>query len=112
MEASGICAIFLSPPLSPEVCVARFVADKVIQVTPGEISNVEIMQLAKKYIRPDLSWQTFGIEDMLGTLKSARANCILDGTKLERKLQEYGYKVKGREEALDELFQTMAEKAL
>ncbi|KAG9570883.1 glycoside hydrolase/deacetylase, partial [Aureobasidium melanogenum] len=33
-------------------------------VTPGEISNVEIMELAKKAIRPDLKWQTFKTIDM------------------------------------------------
>ncbi|KAB8236579.1 hypothetical protein ETB97_012837 [Aspergillus alliaceus] len=81
-------------------------------VTPGEISNVEIMELAKKYIRPDLTWQTFGLDDMAKILKAPRANCILDASKFKNKLQEYGYEVKERREALEELFQVMVKKGL
>ena len=81
-------------------------------MTPGEISNVEIMELAKKYIRPDLKWQTFGLKDMLNTLKAPRSNCILDATKLQTKLGQYGYQVKERREALEEVLQIMAEKGL
>jgi hypothetical protein len=81
-------------------------------VTPGQISNIELMELAKKYIRPDLTWQTFGLDDMLKVLKAPRANCIMDATKLQKKLREYGYKVKDRPEALEEVFQIMAEKGL
>lgn len=79
-------------------------------MTPGQISNIELMNLAKKYIRPDLAWQTFGLEDMFKTLKAPRANCVLDATKLQKKLQEYGYEVKERQEALEEVFQIMVEK--
>lgn len=70
------------------------------------------MELAKQYIRPNLKWETFSLEDMLKTLKSARANCIVDGTKLQEKLREYDYEVKGRREALEEVFQILAEKGL
>ncbi|KAG9721594.1 hypothetical protein KCU73_g14207, partial [Aureobasidium melanogenum] len=78
-------------------------------VTPGEISNVEIMELAKKAIRPDLKWQTFKVEDMLAKLKAPRAICIMDSSKLEKKCLEYGYRIKPRREALEEVFQIMAE---
>ncbi|KAI8633726.1 putative rhamnose biosynthetic enzyme 1 [Xylariaceae sp. FL1651] len=81
-------------------------------VTPGQLSNHEIMELAKQYIRPDLKWQTFGLDDMLKTYKAPRANCIMDSTKLETKLREYGYEVKPRREALEEVFQMMAQKGL
>ncbi|ERF68062.1 hypothetical protein EPUS_08498 [Endocarpon pusillum Z07020] len=81
-------------------------------VTPGQISNVELMELAKKYIRPDLTWQTFVLDDMLSTLRAPRSNCIMDTTKLQKKLREYGYEVKERREALEEVFQIMAEKGL
>lgn len=81
-------------------------------MTPGQISNVEIMELAKKYIRPDLKWQTFGLQDMFSTLKAPRANCVMDATKLQKKLEEYGYQIKDRREALEEVFQIMAEKGL
>ncbi|KAH6652470.1 putative rhamnose biosynthetic enzyme 1 [Truncatella angustata] len=81
-------------------------------VTPGQISNVEIMELAKKYIRPELEWQTFALDDMLRVLKAPRANCVMDATKLQTKLREYGYQVKERREALEDVFRTMAEKGL
>lgn len=81
-------------------------------MTPGQISNVELMELAKKYIRPDLTWQTFVLDDMLSTLKAPRANCVMDATKLQKKLREYGYEVKERREAVEEVFQIMAEKCL
>ncbi|KAF3391410.1 hypothetical protein F1880_007953 [Penicillium rolfsii] len=81
-------------------------------VTPGEISNVEMMELAKQYIRPDLTWKTFKIEDMLATLKAPRAICILDATKLVNKMREYGYEVKERRAALEEVFQALAKQGL
>ncbi|KAG9606219.1 NAD(P)-binding protein, partial [Aureobasidium melanogenum] len=77
-------------------------------VTPGEISNVELMELAKKTIRPDLKWQTFKVEDMLAKLKAPRAICIMDSSKLKKKCLEYGYRIKPRREALEEVFQIMA----
>ncbi|KAI3395672.1 hypothetical protein diail_969 [Diaporthe ilicicola] len=81
-------------------------------VTPGQISNVELMELAKKYIRPDLVWQKFGLGDMLKILRAPRANCVMDATKLQKKLREYGYEIKDRREALEDVFQTMAARGL
>lgn len=81
-------------------------------VTPGQISNVELMQLAKKYIRPNLTWETFGLDDMLQILRAPRANCVMDATKLQSKLREYGYEIKGHREALEEVFQSLAAKGL
>lgn len=70
------------------------------------------MQLAKQYIRPNLTWETFSLDDMLKILKAPRANCIMDSTKLETKLKEYGYEIKPRRAALEEVFQLMAAKGL
>lgn len=70
------------------------------------------MELAKKYIRPELKWDTFGLDEFLSTLKAGRAICVMDVTKLQKKLGEYGYKVKDRREALEEVFQIMADKGL
>lgn len=70
------------------------------------------MELAKKYIRPQLKWQTFGLDGMAEVLVAPRSNCIMDGTKLKVKLAEYGYRIKERSEALEEVFQAMAEKDL
>lgn len=70
------------------------------------------MELARKYIRPGLAWETFELDDMLKVLKAPRANCIMDGAKLQKKLFEHGYKVKERHEALEEVFQIMKEKGL
>lgn len=36
----------------------------------------------------------------------------MDATKLQKKLREYGYEVKERREALEQVFQIMAEKGL
>lgn len=83
-----------------------------MKVTPGDISNVEIMELAKKYIRPELEWQMFDNAAMNKTLKAPRGYCIVDGTKLKKKLAQYGYQIKERREALEEVFQIMAEKGL
>ncbi|KAL8701426.1 MAG: hypothetical protein Q9201_004910 [Fulgogasparrea decipioides] len=82
------------------------------RVTPGQISNVEIMELAKKCIRPDLKWQTFGLKDMFNTLRAPCANCVMDTTKLQKKLGEYSYQIKNRRETLEEVFQIMSEKGL
>ena len=70
------------------------------------------MTLAKKYIRPDLKWQTFSLKEMLDTLKGPRTNYVLDTTKLQKKLKEYGYQIKNSHEALEEVFQILAEKGL
>ncbi|KAJ5147563.1 BIG/ATPase V1 complex subunit S1 [Penicillium atrosanguineum] len=70
------------------------------------------MKMAKQYIRPDLQWETFELKEMLATLKAPRAICILDATKLQTKLREYGYEVKERREALEEIFQIMAKRGL
>ena len=70
------------------------------------------MELAKKYIRPDLKWQTFGLMDMFDTLKAPRANCVMDATKLQKQLGEYGYQIKDHREALEEVFQIMVEEKL
>lgn len=68
------------------------------------------MELAKKYIRPELKWETFGHTEMLATYKAPRANCVMDATKLVTKVKEYGYEIKGPRDALEEVFQTMAQK--
>ena len=81
-------------------------------MTPGEISNVEIMELAKQYTRPNLQWQTFGLDDLLHTLKAPRAICVMDPTKLQKKLAEYNYQIKDNHEALEEVFQILAKRGL
>lgn len=70
------------------------------------------MELAKKYIRPDLVWKTFALGDMLKILRAPRANCVMDATKLQNKLREYGYEIKDRREALEDVFQTMVARGL
>jgi N-acetyl-anhydromuramyl-L-alanine amidase AmpD len=49
---------------------------------------------------------------MLKILKAPRANCVVDATKLKTKLHEYGYEIKDKREALEEVFQIMAKKGL
>lgn len=68
--------------------------------------------MAKKYIRPNLTWQTFWLDDMLNILRAPRTNCVVDTTKLQKKLREYGYEIKERREALEEVFQILADKGL
>lgn len=51
-------------------------------VNPKPCTNNQVMGLAKKYIRPSLTWENFEVEDMNKVLKAPRANVTLDASKL------------------------------
>ncbi|KAI0116092.1 NAD(P)-binding protein [Hypoxylon sp. NC0597] len=79
-------------------------------VNPNAFTNNDVMELAKKHIRPDLTWENFEFNDMLKVLKAPRCNPVFDPTKLVTKLKELGYEVKDSHEALEDLFIEMKAK--
>ncbi|KAI1081862.1 NAD(P)-binding protein [Whalleya microplaca] len=79
---------------------------------PTPSSNNEVMELAKKWIRPDLKWENFELQDMLKVLKAPRCNALVDSSKLVAKCKELGYEVKEPKEALEEVFIEMKAKGL
>lgn len=60
---------------------------------PGAISHNEVLSLFKEIVRPDFTWKNFTVEEQSKVIKAGRSNCMLDTTKLEAKLKEYGYTV-------------------
>ncbi|RYP01849.1 hypothetical protein DL764_006052 [Monosporascus ibericus] len=58
---------------------------------PGAISHNEVLSLFKEIVRPDFTWKNFTVEEQSKVIKAGRSNCMLDTTKLETKLAEYGY---------------------
>eukprot|EP00121_Abeoforma_whisleri_P007901 Awhi_evm1s7230 len=50
---------------------------------PGFITHFEIMELYKKHVDPDHTWEGFSVEEQNKILKSGRCNCCLDTSKLE-----------------------------
>ena len=50
---------------------------------PGYITHNEILELYKKYIDPEFTWNNFSIEDQDKILSSKRSNNFLDTSKLE-----------------------------
>lgn len=81
-------------------------------VSPQPCTNNQVMELAKKHIRPSLEWENFEIEDMNKVLKAPRANVTLDASKLIEKCKEFGYQVKDSQSALEEMFLEMKAKGL
>ncbi|KAI0007214.1 NAD(P)-binding protein [Xylariaceae sp. FL0662B] len=81
-------------------------------VNPQPFTNNEIMELAKQYIRPDLKWVNFELEDMQKILKAPRCNAVVDSSKLVRKCKELGYEIKDTHVALEEVFIDMKAKGL
>lgn len=51
---------------------------------PGAISHNEILQLYKKYIQPDFTWENFSLQEQDAILASKRSNCQLDTSKLQK----------------------------
>jgi dTDP-4-dehydrorhamnose reductase len=51
---------------------------------PGAITHQDILNLYKKYLNPDHTWETFTEEEQNAILRSKRSNCNLDTTKLEK----------------------------
>ncbi|KAK0637389.1 epimerase/hydratase [Bombardia bombarda] len=81
-------------------------------VNPQPCTNNQVMELAKKYIRPSLTWENFEVEDMNKVLKAPRANVTLDATKLVKKCRELGYEIKDSQTAVEDMFIEMRAKGL
>jgi dTDP-4-dehydrorhamnose reductase len=50
---------------------------------PGVITHNEILDMVKEYIKPNLTWVNFSLEEQSEVLKAGRSNNYLDTTKLE-----------------------------
>lgn len=53
-------------------------------VNPGLITHNEILELVKKYKKPDLKWENFSLEDQQKILLSDRSNNLLNTDKLTK----------------------------
>lgn len=53
---------------------------------PGAISHNEILELYKKYIDPDLTWQNFTVEEQAKVIKAPRSNNLLDTSRVRPNL--------------------------
>ncbi|KAI1006718.1 hypothetical protein K3495_g1503 [Podosphaera aphanis] len=74
---------------------------------PGVISHNEVLQLFKQFVRPELTWKNFSLEEQAMVIKAGRSNCMLDASKLVNKLKEYNYEVPEIHEAYKACFQRM-----
>jgi len=75
---------------------------------PGAISHNEVLSLFKEYVRPGFTWKNFTLEEQSKVIKAGRSNCMLETTKLVKKLKEYNYQVPEIHEAYKQCFQRMA----
>ena len=70
-------------PLMIEMAIQKQVGT-VNLTNPGTISHNEILELYKKLIDPNFTYQNFTVEEQRQVLKCGRSNNLLDTTKLEQ----------------------------
>lgn len=75
---------------------------------PGVISHNQVLDLYKKYIDPNYTYQNFTIEEQAKVIKAPRSNNELDTTKLLRDMPE-GIVINDIHTAYDLCFQRMKE---
>lgn len=75
---------------------------------PGAISHVEVLQLFKEIVNPNISWTTFTPDQQSKVIKAGRSNCKLNTVKLEKKLKEYNYELEDVYVAYTNCFKRMA----
>mmetsp|Transcript_44334 Transcript_44334/g.128183 ORF Transcript_44334/g.128183 Transcript_44334/m.128183 type:complete len:324 (-) Transcript_44334:41-1012(-) len=75
---------------------------------PGVISHNQVLDLYKKYIDPEYTYQNFTIEEQAKVIKAPRSNNELDTTKLLRDMPE-GIKINDIHTAFELCFQRMKE---
>lgn len=73
---------------------------------PGTISHNQVLDLFKKYIDPNFSYQNFSLEEQAKILKADRSNNELDTTKLLRDMPE-GIVINDIQTAFELCFQRM-----
>ena len=69
---------------------------------PGVISHNEILEMYKKYVDPEKTWQNFSVEEQAQILLAGRSNNELDTTKLKEMYPE----VLPIKDSVEKLFQT------
>jgi dTDP-4-dehydrorhamnose reductase len=52
-------------------------------VNPGSIKHSEILDMYKKYVDPNFTYETFSLEELAKITKAGRSNCVLSTNKLE-----------------------------
>lgn len=71
---------------------------------PGSISHNEILELYKKHVNPNFTWENFTVEEQDKILIAKRSNCELDTTKLTSL-----YEVTEVHEAIERVLQKIGE---
>lgn len=104
-----ICSIPNSMTVLPELIpimidMAKNKHNGTINLTnPGLIEHNEILEMVKKYWKPDIVWENFNLEEQKLVLKADRSNNLLGTTKLENL-----YKVKNIKESVEDIIKSMA----
>ncbi|XP_057766368.1 trifunctional UDP-glucose 4,6-dehydratase/UDP-4-keto-6-deoxy-D-glucose 3,5-epimerase/UDP-4-keto-L-rhamnose-reductase RHM1 [Salvia miltiorrhiza] len=55
---------------------------------PGVVSHNEILEMYKKYIKPDFKWSNFTLEEQAKVIVAARSNNEMDASKLKKEFPE------------------------
>jgi 3,5-epimerase/4-reductase len=76
---------------------------------PGVISHNEVLGIYQRLVLPGFKWKNFSLDEQAMVIKAGRSNCMLDTTKLETKLAEYGLTVPEVHEAYEQCFLRMAQ---
>jgi len=71
---------------------------------PGTIEHNEILEMYKKYINPEHTWNNISYDEQMKILKSERSNNELDCTKLIQFCKNNNLKLKNIKESVNDLF--------
>jgi 3,5-epimerase/4-reductase len=102
-----ICSISNSMTVLPELLplIISLMEDKYVGTlnftNPGVISHNEILEMYKKYVNPDFTWNNFSLDEQDKILDSKRSNNHLDTTLLENKFP----KLKNIKDSVETLMQ-------
>jgi hypothetical protein len=64
---------------------------------PGAISHNEVLSLYRDIVSPSFTWSNFTLSGQALVIKAERSNCMLDTSKLEKKMREHGFDLKEME---------------
>ncbi len=85
-----ICSIPNSMSVLPDLLpilidmVEKKITGTVNLTNPGLISHNEILEMYKKYVDPNFTWNNFTVDEQTQILAAGRSNNYLDTTKLEK----------------------------
>jgi 3,5-epimerase/4-reductase len=75
---------------------------------PGTIEHNEILEMYKKYINPEHTWNNITYNEQMNFLKSERSNNELDCSKLINFCQKYDLELKNIKDSVQKLFETVS----